>query len=95
MIAPGSPRSQFGRYEPWPLSTLSFAPVRLLLLGYEADVGIKEGRIVAIGGSLTDAEEVVDATGILVLPGVKTMLLGGADATGWTNLAAHRCSNLL
>jgi len=36
---------------------------------YEADVGIKEGRIVSIGESLTDADEVIDATGMLVLPG--------------------------
>eukprot|EP01035_Chromulina_nebulosa_P000596 gene596-829_t len=36
---------------------------------YKADVGIKNGRIVAIGEMLTDANEVVDATGLLVLPG--------------------------
>jgi dihydropyrimidinase len=36
---------------------------------YEADVGITDGRIVAIGEALTDADEVVDASGLLVLPG--------------------------
>src|SRR3954468_4388617 len=36
---------------------------------YQADVGIRGGRIVAIGEALTDAGEVVDATGLLVLPG--------------------------
>jgi dihydropyrimidinase len=36
---------------------------------YKADVGIKHGRIVAIGETLTDADEVVDAAGMLVLPG--------------------------
>jgi len=36
---------------------------------YKADVGIKDGRIVAIGKSLSDASEIVDATGMLVLPG--------------------------
>src|ERR1700712_3677369 len=36
---------------------------------YKADVGIRDGRIVAIGEALTDATEIVDATGMLVLPG--------------------------
>src|SRR3982074_2404750 len=36
---------------------------------YKADVAIREGRIVAFGESLTDGDEVVDATGMLVLPG--------------------------
>ncbi len=36
---------------------------------YKADVGIKDERIVAIGKSLSDASEIVDATGMLVLPG--------------------------
>src|SRR6266850_3459679 len=36
---------------------------------YKADVGIKHGRIVAIGETLTDADEIVDAAGMLVLPG--------------------------
>ncbi|MGM5025351.1 dihydropyrimidinase [Tardiphaga sp. 862_B3_N4_1] len=36
---------------------------------YKADVGIRNGRIVAIGEALTDANETVDATGLLVLPG--------------------------
>ena len=36
---------------------------------YRADVGIADGRIVAIGEALTDADEVVDASGLLVLPG--------------------------
>ncbi len=36
---------------------------------FKADVGIKNGRIVAIGEALTDADEVVDASGKLVLPG--------------------------
>lgn len=36
---------------------------------YQADVAIKEGRIVAIGEALADADDIVDATGMLVLPG--------------------------
>src|SRR6266852_3060475 len=36
---------------------------------YKADVGIRDGRIVAIGEALADADEVVDATDMLVLPG--------------------------
>ena len=36
---------------------------------YQADVGITDGRIVAIGEALTDADELVDASGLLVLPG--------------------------
>jgi dihydropyrimidinase len=36
---------------------------------YRADVAIRNGRIVAIGESLTEADDIVDATGLLVLPG--------------------------
>ncbi|UGV25610.1 dihydropyrimidinase [Rhodopseudomonas boonkerdii] len=36
---------------------------------YKADVGIRDGRIVAIGEALTDATVIVDAAGLLVLPG--------------------------
>lgn len=36
---------------------------------YKADVGIKDGRISVIAGDLTDAVEVIDATGLLVMPG--------------------------
>ena len=36
---------------------------------FRADVAIKDGRIVALGEALTDADDVVDATGLLVLPG--------------------------
>jgi dihydropyrimidinase len=36
---------------------------------YKADVAIKDGRIAAIGEAITDADEVVDARGLLVLPG--------------------------
>jgi dihydropyrimidinase len=36
---------------------------------YKADVAIKDGRIAAIGEAITDADEVVDAGGLLVLPG--------------------------
>ncbi|BAM87729.1 D-hydantoinase [Bradyrhizobium oligotrophicum S58] len=36
---------------------------------FKADVAIKQGRIVGIGEALTDADEIVDATGLLVLPG--------------------------
>lgn len=35
---------------------------------YRADIGIRDGRIVQIGEGLT-ADEVIDATGLLVLPG--------------------------
>ncbi|MGJ4999626.1 dihydropyrimidinase [Bradyrhizobium sp. HKCCYLS3077] len=36
---------------------------------FKADVAIKQGRIAAIGEAITDADEVVDASGLLVLPG--------------------------
>jgi dihydropyrimidinase len=36
---------------------------------YQADVGIRNGRIAAIGENMTDADEIVDASGLLVLPG--------------------------
>jgi dihydropyrimidinase len=36
---------------------------------FKADVAIKDGRIVSLGEALTDADEIVDATGLLVLPG--------------------------
>src|SRR6201746_2013671 len=36
---------------------------------FKADVAIKDRRIVSIGEALTDADELVDATGLLVLPG--------------------------
>jgi dihydropyrimidinase len=36
---------------------------------FKADVAIKDGRIVSIAETLTDADDVVDATGMLVLPG--------------------------
>lgn len=36
---------------------------------YKADIGIRDGRITAIGEALTGADEMVDATGKLVLPG--------------------------
>src|SRR3569833_3476915 len=36
---------------------------------YKADVAIKDGRIAAIGEAITDADEIVDASGLLVLPG--------------------------
>ncbi|MGJ5068862.1 dihydropyrimidinase [Bradyrhizobium sp. SZCCHNRI1009] len=36
---------------------------------YQADVAIRQGRIAAIGEAITDADEIVDATGLLVLPG--------------------------
>ncbi|WP_031168999.1 dihydroorotase [Streptosporangium roseum] len=45
----------------------------LLVLPYhgevKADLGIAEGRIVAIGEDLSGAEDVIDATGKIVLPG--------------------------
>src|ERR1700704_921484 len=36
---------------------------------FKADVAIKDGRIVSLGESLTDTDDIVDATGMLVLPG--------------------------
>jgi dihydropyrimidinase len=36
---------------------------------YQADVAIANGRIVAIGEALSDADETVDASDLLVLPG--------------------------
>ena len=36
---------------------------------FASDVGIKDGRVVALAAELTDADEVIDATGLYVLPG--------------------------
>ena len=36
---------------------------------FVSDVGIKHGRIAALAADLTDADEVIDATGLFVLPG--------------------------
>ena len=36
---------------------------------FACDVGIRDGRIAALGENLGDAREIVDATGKLVLPG--------------------------
>jgi dihydropyrimidinase len=36
---------------------------------FVSDVGIKDGRIAALAADLTDADEVIDATGLFVLPG--------------------------
>jgi len=36
---------------------------------FMSDVGIKDGRIAALAAELTDADETIDATGLLVLPG--------------------------
>lgn len=36
---------------------------------FVSDVGIKNGRIVALAAELTDADETIDATGLFVLPG--------------------------
>ena len=36
---------------------------------YYADIGIKAGRIVALGHELGEAAEVIDAEGLWVLPG--------------------------
>ncbi|XKE44813.1 dihydropyrimidinase [Halomonas organivorans] len=36
---------------------------------YTADIGIKDGRIVALGQELGEAEEVIDARGLWVMPG--------------------------
>ena len=36
---------------------------------FNADIGIRDSRIVAIGEALSDATDIVDATGLLVLPG--------------------------
>lgn len=36
---------------------------------YQADIGIRDGRIVAIADEISDAAEEIDASGLLVLPG--------------------------
>lgn len=36
---------------------------------YGADIGIKDGKIMAIGDHIADAEKVIDASSLLVLPG--------------------------
>lgn len=37
--------------------------------GFPADVAIKDGKIVAVGASLGDADRIIDATGLVVTPG--------------------------
>ncbi|PYE42169.1 dihydropyrimidinase [Rhizobium sp. PP-F2F-G20b] len=36
---------------------------------FKSDIGIRDGRIVALAAELMDADEIIDATGLLVLPG--------------------------
>jgi dihydropyrimidinase len=36
---------------------------------FASDIGIRDGRIVALANELTEADEVIDATGLFVLPG--------------------------
>ena len=36
---------------------------------YSGDVGIKDGRIVALGNALSDADRTIDAAGRIVAPG--------------------------
>ncbi|MFN3320429.1 MAG: dihydropyrimidinase [Allorhizobium sp.] len=36
---------------------------------FVSDVGIRDGRVVALAADLTEADEVIDATGLFVLPG--------------------------
>ena len=36
---------------------------------FKSDIGIRNGRIAALAAELTDADEVIDATGLFVLPG--------------------------
>ncbi len=36
---------------------------------FDADIGVRDGRIVALGEQLTGSDDVIDATGKLVLPG--------------------------
>jgi N-acyl-D-amino-acid deacylase len=37
--------------------------------GYRGDVGVRDGRIVAIGEVSDDARRVVDASGLVIAPG--------------------------
>jgi len=37
--------------------------------GIQADVGVKDGRIVAVGDITEEAAETIDATGLVVCPG--------------------------
>ncbi len=34
-----------------------------------ADIGIRDGRITALAASLSDGEKIIDASGLLVMPG--------------------------
>ena len=36
---------------------------------FRADIGIRDGRIVTIAEAITDAQDVIDATGKIVMPG--------------------------
>ncbi|CZT33468.1 dihydropyrimidinase [Rhizobium sp. 9140] len=36
---------------------------------FKSDIGIRDGRIAALAAELTDADEIIDATGLFVLPG--------------------------
>ena len=36
----------------------------------KTDIGIKNGKIIAIGENLSDGNEIIDATGLIVAPGM-------------------------
>ena len=36
---------------------------------FHADIGIRDGRIATLAESITDADDVIDATGRIVMPG--------------------------
>ena len=36
---------------------------------FKSDIGIRDGRIAALAAELADADEIIDATGLLILPG--------------------------
>lgn len=36
---------------------------------FQADIGIRDGRIVTLAEAITDAQDVIDATGKIVMPG--------------------------
>ena len=53
---------------------------------FACDIGIRDGKIAALGHDLGAAETVIDATDRLVLPGGK-VVLGYLDEKGWARVS--------
>ncbi|MFD2816781.1 hypothetical protein ACFSYD_23915 [Paracoccus aerius] len=55
-----------------------------------ADIGLRDGAIVQIGGEMTEARQMIDATGKYVLPGGSTVM----STCRSPSLRASRCATI-